>query len=197
MEPVRFGKLVMLRSEREGRITHWWVRCDCGTEKRVRRNNVVHGDTRSCGCQKRERSTRHGLSLAPEYRSWEAMMGRCHNPMDAHYSDYGGRGIRVCERWHDVRNFIADMGEKPSQKHSIDRYPDNDGGYEPGNCRWATMKEQSNNRRRPKGRRLLTWHGKTQSLTRWAEEIGIKRECLAHRLNKGWSVEKALSRVVA
>ncbi len=119
------------------------------------------------------------------------MIKRCGNPNTKQYADYGGRGITVCERWKtSFENFLADMGVKPSPTHSIDRFPNNDGNYEPGNCRWATRAEQCLNRR---NNRLISHNNETLPLTVWSDRMGIKREVIADRLNRGWSVFDALT----
>ncbi|HEY9737554.1 MAG TPA: hypothetical protein V6D06_14770 [Trichocoleus sp.] len=116
------------------------------------------------------------------------MKSRCHNPNNAAYDRYGGRGIVVCDRWREsFENFYADMGPRPSEQHSIDRI-NNDGNYEPGNCRWATDKQQSRNTRR---NRLLTYNGETLFLDEWAERLSISKHTLQTRLWRGWSVEEA------
>lgn len=136
---------------------HWNCVCDCGTEREVRSLNLRRGKTLSCGCYNleaiAERNHIHGHaergSKPPEYLAWENMRRRCNNPADPRFKWYGARGISVCERWNSFMNFLADMGMKPSPEHSIDRI-DNDGNYEPGNCRWTTSIVQQNNRR-PRG----------------------------------------------
>jgi hypothetical protein len=124
------------------------------------------------------------------YSIWSSMRNRCANPKNRSWNRYGGRGIKVCQRWQTFANFLEDMGEPPSPKHQLERI-DNAGNYEPGNCRWATPKEQANNRR---SSNLLTYQGKTQTLAAWCEELGLKHSTVVMRLTRyHWSVTKALS----
>jgi hypothetical protein len=131
-----------------------------------------------------------------EYRTWDNMKGRCYNEKATGYENYGGRGIKVCSRWRNsFRNFLEDMGPRPSDKHSIDRFPDKDGDYKPGNCRWATRSEQASNLRpyEKKRSKKITHLGKTKSVDSWAKENGISPECLRQRLRRGYPMEVALS----
>jgi hypothetical protein len=127
------------------------------------------------------------MSQTPEYMAWKAMLHRCENAKHPQYEYYGGRGIKVCEQWHKFENFLADMGTRPSPKLSIDRV-NNDGNYEPGNCRWATWSQQRRNQRlnrRPsKHRSLLTHMGRSMSIVEWATELGISSNSLGKRLKK-------------
>ncbi|TAM23394.1 MAG: hypothetical protein EPN60_15100 [Nevskiaceae bacterium] len=125
---------------------------------------------------------------SPAYQVWHSMRARCTNPSRPHYARYGGRGIKVCARWGSFANFIADMGERPSGA-TLDRI-DNDGHYEPGNCRWATRKDNCRNRA---NNRLLTFNGETKASVEWAEITGIGEFVLSQRLARGWSVERALT----
>ncbi len=126
----------------------------------------------------------------PSYYSWNNMRTRCHNEKAPEYSRYGGRVIKVCERWSSFKNFLEDMGPKPSKKHSLDRI-DNEGNYTPENCRWATVGEQSRNRRT---NHMITFKGLTLCLKDWAAKTGMKHTTLSMRLTKyGWSVDKALT----
>jgi hypothetical protein len=138
------------------------------------------------------RSTKHGLAkrgrMSPEYAAWMAIKARCYNPACTRFPAYGGRGIVMCERWlHDPAAFYADMGPRPSSKHSIDRI-DVNGNYEPGNCRWATMREQNNNRT---NNRLIMFNGRMRTLQQISELTGISHPTLHYRLAAGWSVELA------
>ena len=135
----------------------------------------------------------HGESYSREYRSWQQLRLRCTDPKHAAYADYGGRGITVCERWlNSVNDFVADMGRKPTAKHEIERI-DNNKGYEPDNCRWATRKEQARNRR---SNHLLTLSGETKTVAEWCEIKRLPRSTVQKRLGAGWSPERALSEAV-
>lgn len=134
--------------------------------------------------------SRHGLSYAPEYRAWQTMRLRCTVPTNPAYKDYGGRGIKVCERWlKSPKAFIEDMGPKPSPKHELDRWPNNDGNYEPGNCRWATRSENDRNRR---NNRLIECGGETLTLIAWAERSGVQPGTIKERMDRGWPAERAI-----
>jgi len=198
----RFGRLTVVeKAERatDGRAL-WRCTCECGGEKITRAQRLSSGATRSCGCLGREKSAErapdlsranrtHGMTDTPEYESWSAMVQRCTNQRNPDYSGYGGRGITVCGRWRtSFEAFYADMGPRPAET-SLDRI-DVNGNYEPGNCRWATRKEQQRNTRR---NRLVMAFGEELPLAEWAERIGIDYGALQGRLDRGWSTERALT----
>ena len=126
----------------------------------------------------------HGMSKTPEYQAWIEMKQRCFNSNHKSYSDYGGRGIKICDRWlNSSENFLADMGSRPTAKHSLDRI-NNDADYSSKNCRWATSTEQNNNKRT---NRLITIGNKTYTIAQWTKEMGFNERVIWNRLNLGWS----------
>ncbi len=193
-----FGKLVVRRiAHRRGEKRMWECDCSCGQTCFATANELRSGKRLSCGCFSRESllariTTNGGASRAHpiEYKCWRSMRRRCDNPTVKFFHNYGGRGIRVCKRWDDsFDNFFADMGPRPSPKHSIDRYPNNNGNYEPGNCRWATAKEQRRNQR---NNHILTLGERSQTVTDWAEELGLDRATITNRV-KNRGLERALT----
>lgn len=153
------GRLTVISvAEKQGKRVMWLCKCSCGNNKIIAGDNL--GYTKSCGCYQRERTIEahflHGHSIREtrnrEYRSWQAMRSRCLQPSCDGYKDYGGRGITICKQWDDFKVFLHDMGSRPPNT-TLDR-KNNDGNYEPSNCRWATPKEQANNTRRRKSRPL-------------------------------------------
>lgn len=189
----RFGRLTVIRkAERHAEGTwKWECACDCGGSKVCRGYSLVRGDTRSCGCLQREHSRptarRHGMSGTKMYGVWKSMLQRVRNGNDASYGNYGGRGIRVCDRWLVFENFYADMGEPPPET-SIDRI-DVNGDYEPGNCRWVDKKTQCRNRRNNK---KVTVKGVTRTLSEWVEITGIHKSTLLNRISKNWQQDRIL-----
>lgn len=166
-------------------------RCDCGSERWLAWWTVKAGETKSCGCAaERMRAvtrTKHGYAGTPTYQTWTNMKGRCGRPSHTHYEYYGARGIRVCERWMKFKNFLEDMGVKPDG-HSIDRI-DNSKGYEPGNCRWATHKQQMNNFRR---NHVAIIGGQERTLSEWADASGTNYGTVHSRLRRGKPIEEAI-----
>lgn len=143
---MRVGRLRVVQPSMSARKPQRWVcKCDCGEQIELASSVLLRGKTKSCGCDGPSKS--HGRTNTLEYSTWLAMRKRCENPKADNYERYGGRGIKVCERWKKFKNFYADMGMRPSEEYTIDRI-DNDRGYEPGNCRWATYSEQNSNKRR-------------------------------------------------
>lgn len=185
------------RRARNETVAYWVCRCDCGTIKSVNGGTLRRGLSKSCGCLRDEtfRETKtHPLKKAhpAEYATHARLFMRCNNKNSSDYKDYGARGISVCARWtgkEGFKNFMADMGPRPSQRHSIDRINVN-GNYEPDNCRWATSKQQTRNYRR---NRMVTIDGDTKCLKEWCEERGVSYTRTFQRLRRGWAIERALT----
>lgn len=192
-----YGRLTVLGyAPRRGKKLYVICLCDCGVRKEVRKTSLTSGQTLSCGCWVKEAATKHGKTNTEEFVIWGGMNARCFNPKYDSYQNYGGRGITVCARWRSpggFENFLKDMGLRPSAEHSLDRYPNNDGNYEPGNVRWATRLEQ---RRGSRNNNLLTFRGETQPRFVWAKRLGIKSATIYARLLRGWEVEKSLTKPV-
>lgn len=184
-----FGMLLVVgRAERRPPHRQWLCKCDCGNTLIARSSDLTKGHCQSCGC--RRGGVRHGHARtkpSPEYMAWRSMKSRCFSPSNSNYPRYGGRGIRVCERWQAFENFLADMGARPKGK-TLERR-NNNGNYELSNCYWATPKQQSNNTRKTL---FLEFNGERKSLGTWAEEKGISLKNLRNRIKYGWPAEKAL-----
>lgn len=204
----RFGRLIALKDsdERYQGSIKWLCRCDCGNLTKVTSSSLVSGHTKSCGClgkeRRKEANTIHGMSRTPTYKTWVKIKQRCLNPNNSRFKDYGGRGIKVCDHWMKFENFYKNMGDKPEGK-SIDRI-NNDGDYEPKNCKWSTAKQQAENRR-PKSsgpaeqKWFRAWKENvpyqlfSNNQTAFARKWGLCRRsigrCLAGQFKqtKGWS----------
>lgn len=190
----KFGKLTV--SGFHGRVkkrTYWECICDCGSKCLAMSSKLKDGLKTHCGCVKRvPHNKSHGRSRTPMHNVWWGMIERCESPYNKNYSNYGGRGIRVCDRWlgkEGFINFLKDMGERPSDKYSIERI-DNNGNYEPSNCKWDVLEVQANNKRTS---RFISFNGKTQTLAQWSKEKKFPPALLTKRLKRGWTIEKALN----
>lgn len=169
----RFGELL------------WNCKCECGTEKAVKAAILRKGESTSCGCLHREAVTTHGMSKTRTFKSWDTMKQRCFNPNAVDFDRYGGRGIKVCERWRtSFSAFLEDMGERP-EGCSLDRI-DNDGDYEPDNCHWATRSDQQRNTRVSI---WLTINGESKSIVEWAKIALVNITSMRRRYHAGWKHE--------
>ena len=185
----RIGRLVVLNEafghKHVGKHRKWHVVCDCGNERDVYQDRLVSETTLSCGCLQKDvhvaRITTHGKSNTPIHSVWQAMLARCTNSNNPAWEHYGGRGITVCERWKEFENFYSDMGDHPFVGAELDRI-DNNGNYEPSNCRWATRSEQTSNTRRNV---MLTIDGVTNTVMWWSKQVGISYRTLSNRVHSG------------
>lgn len=187
----KFGRLTIieLAGRNKSHKIIWKCLCDCGKEAIVVGTCLVTGRTKSCGCLHKEVITKHGLTGSRIYAIWNSMMSRCYHPKNKYFKGYGARGIRVCNEWHDAKTFYNWAQNNGYKKGlTIDRI-NNNGNYEPSNCRWATLKEQCNNKRT---NRLITINGITHNLTEWATIAGLKKATLHARLRARWKEENLL-----
>lgn len=183
----QFGLLTVVEVKREYTKDRTrlfaYVDCACGTKgHRLLVQSLKVGHSKSCGCDRHGKPI-HGDCDSVEYGVWRNIIDRCTNRRGGAWKDYGGRGITVCDKWrHDYPAFLRDVGRRPSPAHSIDRFPNNDGNYEPGNVRWATRAEQNRNMRNNK---FLTINGETLCVVDWAKKIGMSAATLRYRLKCG------------
>lgn len=188
----RFGRLIAIEraGSRHGAVL-WKCRCVCGTITFVTQGSLHSGGTTSCGCSRDTKRGTHGMSQTVTHKSWRSLLDRCLNPNAQAYGNYGGRGIKVDERWqgkHGFKNFLADVGVCPPGR-SIDRHPDPNGNYESGNVRWATDEEQQNNTR---ANHWIEYEGQRKTVAQWSRALGIPVGTLRTRIRRGMSVELIL-----
>jgi len=181
------GKLTIISySHRVGRQNYWICECECGTTKPINHRHLMDESTKSCGCLNGEF---HGLSTDKIYKAYRSMLSRCNNHKDKDYANYGGRGIKVCDRWSSPTLFIQDMGMPPTKTHTLDRI-DVNGNYEPSNCRWATRLEQENNKRRNV---YYDYKCERFTLSQLSRLISIPRSTLENRLKRGWDQNRVFN----
>lgn len=191
----KFGSLLV--TSREGNNKYgaplWKCQCECGNEAVKQSSDLLGGMrwcSKSCPLKPAARTT-HGQRYTKLYRVWRRIKEYCYNPNNKHFEDYGGRGIKIGESWRDnFETFAAEVGQPPFEGAELDRYPNNDGNYEPGNVRWATKKQQANNRR---SNRVLEWNGQSMTVQEWGEHFGIDPQKIRNRLRRGWPVPDVFS----
>lgn len=188
----RFGKIVCITElDSVKGMRRWSMQCDCGSVfDALQKSFTSGGKMASCGCARYENYKSHGMSESKEYRAWVNMKTRCYDSRIPNYDRWGGRGIKVCDRWvNSFEAFYSDIGPAPDGNSSVDRI-DNNGDYEPGNCRWATQQEQMRN---TSTNRLVVIGGRRMPLSEAAEKAPVKYNTVIYRLKRGWSLDDALS----
>lgn len=202
---MKFGKLTIIGvSHKNGSGKNYAkCKCECGNIIDVLPNSLFNNQSKSCGCSKSNNSIlannkstssgnyKDGRTKHLLYGTWHQMINRCENPKSKHYDRYGGRGIKVCDEWHDFWSFVKwseSVGGRPNG-YTIDRI-DNDGNYCPENCRWADWETQTSNK---SSNRYITYNGKTQTIQQWSIDAGLNEQTLTNRINRGWSIERALT----
>ena len=192
----KFGRLTVLKEFKIKSRCHWECLCECGTTKIIRADGITNGSVKSCGCLHKETASRqgkvanykHGKRHTKTYKIWEAMKRRCLNPNDHYYRYYGERGVEICAEWFNFINFYKDMGNVPDRL-TLDRI-DNNGNYNPKNCRWATYKQQAENR---SSNKFYNYKGIKDTLVNWTKYFKINKNTLWNRVTLyNWSMEKAL-----
>lgn len=196
----RFGRLVVEKRGKTkvrkngGTIVYWICHCDCGNIVEVVGGDLKRGCTQSCGCLAREaarkRLTKHGMAGTRLYETWQGMKDRCYKEQDCAFKYYGKNGIKICDEWQEFEPFYKwAIANGYSDDLTIDRI-DVNGNYEPSNCRWATRKEQANNKTT---NRHISFEGETKTLKQWSETLGISHQTISSRLKRGWSIDLALN----
>jgi hypothetical protein len=191
----RFGKLTVLRRNGHiGKARAWICVCDCGNEVTRETSALIRCKSPDCGCMRASKAkasaTKHGHSRNKEHVVWKSMIHRCHSPNNTAYDRYGARGIIVCDRWRNsFEAFVEDMGHRPYEKATIERI-DNNLGYGPDNCRWASKQEQAINKR---NNIVLEFNGESKTVSEWAKSVGIKAATIRFRVHSGWTAEEALT----
>lgn len=188
-----FGKLIVLKylgAIGKGKSVYWECLCQCGNIKNIQGPQLRFGNHVSCGCG---RGIKHGMCYSSEYKSWISMKSRCYNKKNVKYPIYGERGITVCKSWLlSFNNFFADLGPKPSPKHTLERIKYND-NYDPSNCIWALPIIQNRNKR---DNVVIKYNGKTMLPSDWAAETGLSANIIRARIRKGWSIQKTLTTAI-
>lgn len=194
----RFSRLLVISATEErylDRQIMWKCLCDCGNEILTVSSWLKDGTVQSCGCLNREltakRNFKHGMTKTDTYRVWRKLFERCYNPKDKAYAYYGGRGISICERWYEFINFLSDMGLRP-KRMQIDRI-NNNGNYEPSNCRWATSRQNNNNRR---DNLKIEYQGESHTIREWSDKTGIKYNVIHLRLYRRWPIDSIFTKPI-
>lgn len=194
----KFARLTAMNFDHKGENNHyfWLCKCDCGNDIVVDRGALVSGNTKSCGCLRCEKAippviTKHGMSETRLYQIWKDMKGRCNRVTSQRYYTHGKRGVKICEEWKAFEPFYEwAIANGYRDDLTLDRI-DNNGNYEPSNCRWATQKEQANNR---STNRFIEYNGETRTIAEWARLLGMNYNTLCGRIKRGWSAERALTK---